>query len=139
MRYLVSFRSFGRKSRVLEFSTIENPHKKAFDVVVFFFSTSLKRLCYQLFGTNEIIPISAKQKKPILQGTVRVSAMIGFHFCRVTLLRLRQRTLPERMPMYGSHPLHRYHVWKFRPADGMHRSPQVLWPAVHGSPSDGSP
>ena len=57
MRYLVSFRSFGRKSRVLEFSTIENPHKKAFDVVVFFFSTSLKRLCYQLFGTNEIILI----------------------------------------------------------------------------------
>ena len=55
MRYLVTFRSFGRKFRVLEFSTIEIPHKKAFDVVVFNFPTSLKRLCYQLFGTNEII------------------------------------------------------------------------------------
>ncbi len=55
MRYFVTFRDFGRKSAVLEFSTIEIPHKKAFEVVVFYFATSLKRLCYQLFSTNEII------------------------------------------------------------------------------------
>ena len=55
MRYFVTFRGFGRKFAVLEFSTIRIPHKKAFEVVVFKNRTPLKRLCYQLHSTNEMI------------------------------------------------------------------------------------